>query len=115
MVRHATREDLPRIYEIYENARAYMKRNDIEFPLISSACPAMVRLIGLRFPYLVKNLVPILPPIEYAARLARHVGTKSLLIVTQPNRSTVIIPLKIDSFARSIAPEFVVVSSVLNL
>ena len=26
MVRHATREDLPRIYEIYENARAYMKR-----------------------------------------------------------------------------------------
>ena len=56
---------------VTEYTRLYMKRNDVSYPLISSACPAMVRLIGLRFPYLVQNLLPVMPPIEYAARLAR--------------------------------------------
>lgn len=57
---------------VSEYTRMYMKRSDVTFPLISSACPAMVRLIRLRFPYLVRNLLPVLPPIEYAARLARQ-------------------------------------------
>ena len=56
---------------ITEYTRAYMKREGLEYPVISSACPAIVRLINLRFPYLVDNLLPIMPPIEYAARLAR--------------------------------------------
>lgn len=49
----------------------YMKQNSGKYPFISSACPAIVRLIALRFPYLVDNLLPIIPPIECAARLAR--------------------------------------------
>ena len=57
---------------VSEYTRMYLKRKDVPSPLISSACPAMVRLIRLRFPYLVKNLLPVLPPIEYAARLARQ-------------------------------------------
>lgn len=56
---------------ITEYTRRYMKREGLEMPVISSACPAIVRLITLRFPYLKDNLLPILPPIEYAARLAR--------------------------------------------
>ena len=56
---------------ITEYTRCYLKRKDLEYPVISSACPAIVRLIALRFPYLVDNLLPIMPPIEYAARLAR--------------------------------------------
>ena len=56
---------------ITEHTRAYMKREDINYPVISSACPAIVRLVSLRFPYLVDNLLPLMPPIEYAARLAR--------------------------------------------
>ena len=56
---------------VTEYTRLYMQQEGLSYPLISSACPAMVRLIGLRFPYLVDNLLPILPPIEYAARLAR--------------------------------------------
>ncbi len=52
--------------------RMYMKRQDIARPVISSACPAIVRMITLRFPYLCDNLLPILPPIEYAARIARE-------------------------------------------
>ena len=56
---------------VTEYTRQYMKNNDLPKPIISSACPAIVRLITLRFPYLKDNLLPILPPIEYAARLAR--------------------------------------------
>ncbi|MBO5938585.1 MAG: 4Fe-4S dicluster domain-containing protein [Clostridia bacterium] len=57
---------------ITEYTRRYMKREDLPKPIISSACPAIVRLISLRFPYLVDHLLPIMPPIEYAARLARE-------------------------------------------
>lgn len=41
-------------------------------PLISSACPAVVRLVQLRFPSLIPHLVPLLPPMEVAARLAKE-------------------------------------------
>ncbi len=57
---------------ITEYTRRYMKQEDLPRPIISSACPAIVRLISLRFPYLVDHLLPIMPPIEYAARLARE-------------------------------------------
>ncbi len=56
---------------VTEYTRRFMKANKDKKPYISSACPAIVRLISLRFPYLADNLLPILPPIEYAARLAR--------------------------------------------
>ena len=56
---------------ITEYTRKYMKRDDLSYPVISSACPAIVRLVTMRFPYLRDNLLPILPPIEYAAMLAR--------------------------------------------
>ncbi len=56
---------------ITEYTRRYMKDESLERPVISSACPAIVRLVALRFPYLVDNLLPIIPPIECAAKLAR--------------------------------------------
>ncbi len=56
---------------ITEHTRRYMKKQDLPKPVISSACPAIVRLVSLRFPCLVENLLPIMPPIEYAARQAR--------------------------------------------
>jgi iron only hydrogenase large subunit-like protein len=40
-------------------------------PLVSSACPAIVRLVQLRFPSLLPHLAPLLPPMEVAARAAR--------------------------------------------
>lgn len=57
---------------VTEYTRRYMKRENLRKPVISSACPAIVRLISLRFPYLKENLLPLLPPIEYAAMLARR-------------------------------------------
>ena len=56
---------------ITEYTRRYLKQENIPKPVISSACPAIVRLIALRFPYLVDNLLPLIPPIECAAQLAR--------------------------------------------
>ncbi|MBR5453616.1 MAG: 4Fe-4S dicluster domain-containing protein [Clostridia bacterium] len=46
-------------------------RRSGEHPIISTACPAVVRLIAVRFPYLSDYLLPILAPVELAARLAR--------------------------------------------
>ena len=40
-------------------------------PLISSACPAVVRLIQVRFPELIENIVDIRSPMEVAATIAR--------------------------------------------
>ncbi|MBQ6847970.1 MAG: 4Fe-4S dicluster domain-containing protein [Clostridia bacterium] len=52
--------------------RNYLKKKNIKKPLISSACPAVMRLICLRFPSLKENIIPMLPPMEVAARLARE-------------------------------------------
>lgn len=43
-----------------------------EYPVISSACPAVVRLIQNRFPNLAKNLAPQVAPIDIAALKARE-------------------------------------------
>lgn len=57
---------------ISECTRRYMRKPDILKPVISSACPAIVRLIRLRFPELCDHVLPILPPVEYASRAAKH-------------------------------------------
>jgi iron only hydrogenase large subunit-like protein len=41
-------------------------------PVISSACPAVVRLVRLRFPSLIPHLAPLLPPMEVAARIVKE-------------------------------------------
>ena len=51
--------------------RLYLKTEGVKKPAISSACPVILRLIGLRFPSLSDNIIHILPPMEVAARLAR--------------------------------------------
>lgn len=67
--------------EVYEVSRAaeivsgftrlYLNNPEVEKPVISSACPVVVRLISLRYPYLCKNILPIKPPVDIAAEKAR--------------------------------------------
>lgn len=57
---------------VTEYTRLYLKTEGIKKPVISSACPVVVRLISLRYPYLRDNLMPILPPIEVAAMMAKQ-------------------------------------------
>lgn len=56
--------------------RTYLKDETIKKPIISSACPAILRLIGLRFPSLTDNIIHLLPPMEVAAMLAREKAQK---------------------------------------
>lgn len=44
----------------------YRQKNEIR-PLISSFCPAIVRLIQVRFPSLVDNIIRVNPPIDMSA------------------------------------------------
>lgn len=57
--------------------RMYMNTPGIKKPVISSACPVIVRLITLRFPFLRDNIMPMLPPMEVAAKLARERAKKN--------------------------------------
>ena len=52
--------------------RKYITRENIKKPVISSACPTITRLISTNYPYLCENIMPILPPIDIAAMLARE-------------------------------------------
>lgn len=56
--------------------RQYLKLRKGPRPVISSACPAIVRLIGLRFPSLKENILDLLPPMEIAAAMAREQALK---------------------------------------
>ena len=51
--------------------RKYLTREDVKKPVISSACPAIMRIISMNYPYLCENIMPILPPVDVAAILAR--------------------------------------------
>ncbi len=52
--------------------RRLMKEGKLEKPVISSACPAVTRLIRVRFPSLIDHVLPLNAPIEVAARLAKQ-------------------------------------------
>ena len=52
--------------------RLYLKTEGVKKPVISSACPVVMRLIGLRFPFLTENIMQMLPPMEIAAYLAKE-------------------------------------------
>jgi len=49
---------------------------DIKKPLISTACPAIVRLIQVRFPNLLDHLVRVESPMEIAAQMAKDEFSK---------------------------------------
>ena len=49
-----------------------MARHTGRLPLISSACPAVVRVIQEKYPGLIDNLVPFDSPMEVTAELARR-------------------------------------------
>lgn len=67
------------VYEVSKAAelvsaytRLYLKTDGVKKPVISSACPVVVRLISLRFPSLDDHIMHMLPPMEVAARAARE-------------------------------------------
>ena len=58
--------------QVSEYTRRLMDQNKLVKPVINSACPVVVRLIRVRFPQLIDNILPVLAPIERAARMAKE-------------------------------------------
>lgn len=68
--------------EVYEVAKAaelvsaatrkLMREGNLPRPVISSACPAVTRLIRVRFPNLIDHVLPLNAPVELAARLSKE-------------------------------------------
>ena len=61
---------------VSEATREYIQSNPHKLPVISTACPSVVRLIRVRFPNLISNLLPLNPPVEVAAILAARKAVK---------------------------------------
>lgn len=66
------------VYEVARGAdvvtraiREKLRQPNLPKPLISSACPAIVRLIQVRFPDLIPNIVDVRQPMEVAASIAK--------------------------------------------
>lgn len=72
--------------DVYETAKAteaiteiskeLLSSGKLKKPVINSACPAVVRLISVRFPNLIDNLLPVIAPFEAAAIAARRDAVK---------------------------------------
>ncbi len=58
----------------------YIAEHDIAKPVLSSACPAIIRMIQIRFPSLIPNILPLISPKEAIARYVKtyfiHQGMK---------------------------------------
>jgi iron only hydrogenase large subunit-like protein len=61
---------------VTDATKQILKSADIKKPAISSACPAVVRLIQVRFPGLIPNLLKIESPMEVAAKIAKQTAVK---------------------------------------
>ena len=69
------------IYEVSKSAeiisdatRRLMQSGELRTPVISSACPAVVRLIRVRYPALCEHVLPLLSPMQVAARAAKELA-----------------------------------------
>ncbi len=61
---------------ITEATKLYLKQKNVKKPVINSACPAVVKLIQIRFPNLVDHILPVISPMECMARAARAEALK---------------------------------------
>lgn len=57
---------------VSEATKKLLQKNGLKKPLISSACPAVVRLIQVRFPNLIENIVRLESPMEVAAKVVKN-------------------------------------------
>lgn len=56
----------------------YVKEYKGRRPLISSFCPTCVQIIQMRYPELIENLIPIISPMELAAKEAKREASTRL-------------------------------------
>ncbi len=71
------------VYEVAKGAeylsqatRQLLSQDKLKKPVISSACPVILRLIRERFPGLLNNILPLISPMELSAKFAREEAVK---------------------------------------
>lgn len=53
-------------------SRHLFSTGELQHPVISSACPVILRLITVKFPELINNVMPLQAPVDVAAEMARQ-------------------------------------------
>lgn len=102
---------------ISEKTREILKEKNLMRPVISSACPAVVRLIAVRFPSLSKHVIPLTSPMEAAAQIARSEARKKTGLCDEDIGVFFISPCtaKITAVKQPIAIEKSAVSGVIPI
>ncbi len=98
--------------------RLYIKRNDIKKPVISSACPTITRMISMNYPFLCDNVMPILPPVDIAAYLAREKAKKEHPELTDDDIGIIFIspcPAKVSYIKNNFAGERNYIDAALSV
>ena len=85
---------------VSEMTRSYIKEHRDEAPFISSACPTIVRIIRVRFPTLIPRLLPIRPPVEIAAQIARKLAMEKTGPSCVGHRNLLHLPLPLQGNLR---------------
>ncbi len=92
---------------VSEATRIFMEKGNPVKPVISSACPAIVRLVRVCFPELIENMLLINAPVEEAGRIAREKAVQKTGL--KPEEIGIFFitpcPAKITSFKQPIGVE----------
>jgi Na+-translocating ferredoxin:NAD+ oxidoreductase RNF subunit RnfB len=63
---------------VYKAIEKYIKNYSGRKPLIATFCPTCIKLMQIRYPELLGNLIPIIPPMELAAKEVRIEAAKRM-------------------------------------
>lgn len=63
---------------VTQETRKILAEGKIQKPVINSACPTVVKLICARFPSLIDHILPVISPMNLAARLSRSIVKEKL-------------------------------------
>jgi len=61
---------------VSDYTRRLLQEGKVQVPVISSACPAIVRLVRVRFPGLSSHVLPVAAPAHLAAAMARRAAVE---------------------------------------
>lgn len=102
---------------VSEATRIKFQRGELKTPIISSACPAVERLIRVRFPDLCENVLPLLSPMEAGAAMARREAVQKTGMPAEDIGVFFIspCPAKVTDVKRPIGCETSAVSGVLAI
>lgn len=109
--------EVARAAELVSECTRLKLQEDGPRPLISTACPAVVRLIRVRFPRLIPHLLGVKAPIEIAARIARIEAEKKTGL--PPEKIGVFFispcPAKVTAMRQPLGTDITEVSGVLAI